>query len=95
MADRSSIEKKAVRRGPGKTNPSAGLARQKAKRTMITAKLSSDKKKLIIEADLETPRPSGSGKTLIVATTGGNIATGVKIDGKEVKLGLNAYVPKD
>lgn len=33
--------------------------------------------------------PSSSGKTELVASTGGN----VQIDGTDVKLGLNAYVP--
>ena len=49
-------------------------------------------KKMIITADLEVPGvPSQSGKTLVVASTHGNVATGVQIDGKELKLGLNAY----
>lgn len=57
------------------------------------------RKVLIIEAPIaEIPTPSASGKTLVVASTRGNLKTGVKIpvDGgeKEVTLGLNAYVPK-
>lgn len=38
------------------------------------------------------PHPSKSGKTVVVATTEGNKKTGQSIDGKEVILGLNAYV---
>lgn len=35
---------------------------------------------------------SSSGKTQIVASTHGNINTGLVVDGKVVHLGLNAYV---
>ena len=53
--------------------------------------------KLIMEIPLiDPPRPSGSGKTLLVATTSGNITLeGVTVGGKVVKVGLNAYVSKD
>lgn len=37
-------------------------------------------------------RPSGSGKTLIVATTGGNKGLCELPDGRTVTIGLNAYV---
>lgn len=37
-------------------------------------------------------RPSASGKTTVVASTNGNHATGIVIDGKPVILGLNAYL---
>lgn len=51
-----------------------------------------DKKKLIIEVDL-TQRlgDSQSGKTIIIATTGGNADVGV--DG--IKFGLNVFVKKN
>jgi hypothetical protein len=48
--------------------------------------------KLIIEIDLETPKPSASGKTLVVASTRGNTVTTAKVDGKPVIIGLNAYI---
>ena len=48
--------------------------------------------KLCIEIDLETPTPSASGKTLVVASTHGNMATSAMIDGKPVIIGLNAYI---
>lgn len=51
-------------------------------------------KKLIITADLETPTPSASGKTLVVASSRGNMATTAIVDGKPVILGLNAYIRK-
>ncbi len=47
---------------------------------------------LTIEIPLEKPRPSASGKTLVVATTGGNITTTAQVNGKPVTIGLNAYI---
>ncbi len=51
--------------------------------------------KLVIEIELErTPRPSASGKTLVVATTGGFKVTNAEVDGKHVSISVNAIVPK-
>ncbi|NBJ14762.1 MAG: hypothetical protein FNP40_04150 [Dehalobacter sp. 4CP] len=50
--------------------------------------------KLCIEIDLETPTPSSSGKTLVVASTRGNTVTDVEIEGKPVTIGLNAYIKR-
>jgi hypothetical protein len=36
--------------------------------------------------------PSKTGKTMIVASSSGNKETDLKIDGKTVVVGLNAYV---
>jgi len=49
-------------------------------------------KKLIVEIDLQDPRPSASGKTLVVATTSGNQTTAATVNGKPVVIGLNAYI---
>lgn len=38
-----------------------------------------------------TPVPSSTGKSLIVATTGGNQPTAITVDGKTVKVGLTAF----
>jgi len=46
--------------------------------------------KLCIEIDLEKPTPSSSGKTLVVASTRGNVVTDVMVDGKPVTIGINA-----
>ena len=46
--------------------------------------------KLFIEIDLQEPTPSASGKTLVVATTHGNVVTDCVVDGKPVTIGLNA-----
>jgi hypothetical protein len=48
--------------------------------------------KLCIEIDLEKPTPSSSGKTLVVASTRGNIVTTAEVDGKPISIGLNAYI---
>jgi len=39
-------------------------------------------------------RPSKSGKTMLVASSGGNVTTTATVDGKPVTVGLNAYIPK-
>jgi hypothetical protein len=49
-------------------------------------------KKLTIVIDLDDPTPSASGKTLVVASTHGNVATKIMIDGKVLTIGLNAYI---
>ncbi|MDQ1257373.1 MAG: hypothetical protein QG656_1977 [Candidatus Hydrogenedentes bacterium] len=48
--------------------------------------------KLFIEIDLDEPKPSASGKTLVIASTRGNAVTTAEIDGKPVIVGLNAYI---
>ena len=48
--------------------------------------------KLVIRLPLQAPTPSASGKTLVVATTRGNLKTSVMIDGKPVTIGVNAYI---
>jgi hypothetical protein len=50
--------------------------------------------KLIIICDLEKPTPSASGKTLVVASTRGNMKTSLTVNGKPLTIGLNAYIPK-
>ena len=50
--------------------------------------------KLIIKIELQEPTPSASGKTLVVASTHGNIKTECEIDGKPVVIGINAYIKK-
>ena len=51
-------------------------------------------KRLVITADLETPTPSASGKTMVVASSHGNMATTAVVDGKPVIVGLNCYIRK-
>lgn len=49
---------------------------------------------LIITVEMQTPTPSASGKTLVVASSHGNVTTTAMIDGKPVVVGLNAYIKK-
>lgn len=38
---------------------------------------------------------SKSGKSINIATTRGNIDTGIEYKGHNIKLGLNAYIPNE
>lgn len=50
---------------------------------------------LIVELEInKQPVPSASGKTLVVASTRGNISTDVMVEGKPLTIGLNAYIKK-
>jgi len=50
---------------------------------------------LVITIPIQNPlRPSASGKTLLVATTGGNVATTTIVEGKPVTVGVNAWIKK-
>ncbi len=40
------------------------------------------------------PTPSASGKTLSVASSGGNKSTSVQVNGQPVIIGLNAYIKR-
>ena len=50
---------------------------------------------LIITIPLEKPTPSASGKTFVVASSHGNMKTSAMIDGKQVIVGVNAYIKKE
>jgi len=48
--------------------------------------------KLIIELDLTPATPSSSGKMLMVASTGGFFTSTAQVDGKPVKVSVNAGI---
>ncbi len=49
--------------------------------------------KLVIEIDMENPpKPSASGKTMVVASSRGNVVTTAMVQGKPITIGLNAYI---
>jgi hypothetical protein len=48
---------------------------------------------LVVRIPMQKPKASASGKTLVVATTHGNIETEAEVNGETIKLGLNAYIP--
>lgn len=50
-------------------------------------------KDLVITIPIDhDPKASASGKTLVVASSRGNKETDVKVNGKNVTIGLNAYI---
>lgn len=55
-------------------------------------KVTIEKGELVIRIPMQTPTPSASGKTLVVASSHGNQATTAVIDGKPITVGLNAYI---
>lgn len=61
---------------------------------MSNVRVSIENNELVVHIPLQSPTPSMSGKTLVVASTHGNIATDVEVNGKKVMLGLNAYIRK-
>lgn len=48
---------------------------------------------LVVRLPLQTPTPSSSGKTLVVATTRGSVKSTAMVNGKPVTVGVNAYIP--
>ena len=58
---------------------------------MLNAKIEGTE--LVIRVPLySTPKLSATGKTLVVATSHGNVATSVEVDGMPVHVGVNAYI---
>jgi hypothetical protein len=49
-------------------------------------------KELVIRIPLQQPRPSASGKTLVVASTNGNVQTEAQVSDQPVIVGVNAYI---
>ena len=56
--------------------------------------VSIENNELVVRIPVGTPRPSASGKTLVVASSGGNKTTTATVNGKQVVIGLNAYIPR-
>lgn len=59
----------------------------------VTIKENNGVSTLFIEIPVSL-RPSKSGKTMLVASSGGNVTTTAIVDGKPVTIGLNAYIAK-
>ena len=71
-------------------NLTAGIPARKEGRNMI-CKI--EGKKLIITLDLLDPYPSSTGKTLIVASSGGAVQGGFLVNGRPAKVNVSAYIP--
>ena len=61
---------------------------------MLSVKHDEAKNLLIITIECQKPTPSASGKTLVVATTHGNQNTGIVVNGRNLRIGVNAYIDK-
>ena len=53
-----------------------------------------DKNDLVIRIPLGKPVPSASGKTFVVASSRGNMPTGILVEGQPVIVGFNAFIHK-
>ena len=52
-------------------------------------------KQIVITLDLQDPpAPSASGKTLVVASSHGNMVSDAVVNGKPVVVGVNAYIKR-
>lgn len=49
---------------------------------------------LVIRIPMQKPTRSGSGKTLVVASSHGNIKTDILVEGRPLTVGVNAYISK-
>ncbi len=58
----------------------------------MTAEIKSGNLVITIPAVTKDMKQSGSGKTLIIASTGGNVASSAVVNGSPVIIGLNAYI---
>jgi len=50
---------------------------------------------LVIRIPLTAPTPSKSGKTLVVASSHGNVKTSAVVQGAPITVGLNAFIYAD
>jgi hypothetical protein len=65
------------------------MAKQTQKRTAVNVVLNEGEGELIIYMPLNLPpQPSASGKTLVVASTRGNIQSSAVYDGKPITIGV-------
>lgn len=51
-----------------------------------------EKNELVLRLPVQKPTPSASGKSMTVATTRGIIQTTVMIEGKPLRVGVNAFI---
>lgn len=60
----------------------------------VTVTIDDKARTMTIVLPMQAPAPSASGKTLVVASTRGNLATAATINGQPVVIGVNAYIRK-
>ena len=59
---------------------------------MLTAKIEGNELVIRITVN-DRPEPSSSGKTMIIASSHGQITTDCVVNGKNLVIGMNAYIP--
>lgn len=62
--------------------------------SLNTATIDEKARTITLVMGLDTPTPSQSGKTLIVASTRGATPTTATVDGKPVVVSVNCYIKK-
>ena len=63
--------------------------------SLLSMKIDDRAETMTIVLSLEKkPKPSGSGKSLVIAASGGSMSTGVLVDGKDVHISAVAYTKK-
>jgi hypothetical protein len=62
---------------------------------ILDAKIDQQAGTLTLVLKLQEPTPSASGKTLVVASTHGNVPAGVKVDGHDVIVGERLHQEVD
>lgn len=60
----------------------------------VTIETIDGKEELVIRMPLGDRRLSSTGKSVLIATTGGNLQTSLEIDGKPLTVAVNAYIKK-
>jgi hypothetical protein len=71
-----------------------GVCKPTTRSKLMTLEVDKDKGELVIRIPLQQPTPSASGKTLVIASTRGNVTTKTEYDGKPITIGLNAYLKR-
>lgn len=59
---------------------------------MSAATVKVEKGDLVIRIPMQTPTPSASGKTLVVASTHGFVKTDAVVNDKPISISLNAFI---
>lgn len=79
----------------GKKQATAAVKAKRPDAKIVTGVAKIVGKNLVITLPLQRPRPSKTGKTLLVAGSGGIIMTDAKVNGEAIKIGVNAFIQPD
>jgi len=59
---------------------------------MAKVMINEEARTVTVVLDLQEPRASASGKTLVIASTRGNVVSDATFNGKSVTVGCNCYI---